>query len=195
MPTAKYICDECGIEVKRSEKFCHECGAKLDWSEEYEEYEPSTPAPKTKTEKISTTNNNEVNDFINSSMGKGIAMIFFCLLGIVFGTAVLIRRSAIKSRMKGDRIVTSEKEHILKHLRAIEIDAAIACALTCLNVFGSLSRAAQLATTKTTYGYSSTNSADFIGYAILLVGINVIGIVVSGSIKKKATAAVLSLKK
>ena len=194
MPTTKYVCDECGAEIKHNENFCHECGTKLDWAKEYEENELQQSAEK--AGKIATIKNEEVSAFINSSMGQGIAMIFFCLLGIVFGTAVLIRRSAIKSKIIDNRIIAGEKEKILKHLKAIEIDATIACVLTCLNVFGSLSRAAQLATTKDVYGYgSNTDTASFIGYAILLVGINVIGIIVSGSIKKKASSAIYSLKR
>ena len=121
-------------------------------------------------------------------------LLIRCVLGLFLGPAVLIRRSAIKSKMVDGQIIKDEKARILKHLKAIKIDATVAHVLTCLDVLVSLSQAAQLATTENSFGRSSTNTGLFIGYAILLVGMNIIGIAVTSSIKKKAKAAISSLE-
>lgn len=190
MPTTKYACEKCDAEVKHGEKYCHECGIKLEWPEE----ERGSHPVKAEAKKVAVIDGGEVDDFVNTSLGSGVAMIFFCVLGLFLGPAVLIRRSAIKSKMVDGQIIKDEKARILKHLKAIKIDATVAHVLTCLDVLVSLSQAAQLATTENSFGRSSTNTGLFIGYAILLVGMNIIGIAVTSSIKKKAKAAISSLE-
>ena len=190
MPTTKYACEKCDAEVKRGEKYCHECGVKLEWPEEEQDLRPV----KAEAKKAVVIDNDEVDNFINTTLGGGVAMIFFCVLGLFLGPAVLIRRSAIKSRMADGRVIKNEKDRVLKHLKAIKIDATIANVLTWIDILVSLSRAAQLATTENSFGHSSTDTGSFIVYAILFVGINVIGIAVTSSIKKKASAAISSLE-
>ena len=116
MPTTQYQCDNCGADIKRSEKYCHECGIQLDWPEP--EDGNKTIENVSKKEQSSVGGKlNEINSCANTTLGLSILAILFGYFGIIFGTAILIHSIIIKRKSKNNsNSIKSRFQVILKHI-------------------------------------------------------------------------------
>ena len=187
MPTTQYQCDNCGADIKRSEKYCHECGIQLDWPEP--EDGNKTIENVSKKEQSSVGGKlNEINSCANTTLGLSILAILFGYFGIIFGTAILIHSIIIKRKSK-NHYSHENKSKIRKHLNAISIDAVILLVLTIISMFGSVSQYAG----KNIYGQYryGDNWGTYLAISIIF---HIIGIIVTAIINKKAKAAQGSLE-
>ena len=184
----KYFCDECDTEIRKGEKFCHECGKKIDWPEE-EEIEAVRIEPVAPAEKRSSTSSDmkAIRKFVDGVTAPAIGVLLFGVAGIIIGIAILVRCSKIRNISYKERLTSEDRETVRKKILNIRSEARF---VSVLNIIVGLVTIYGILAAQATTGYES---AAIIINAFLTATAFLVGIIFASNISSKANDALEKL--